>query len=414
MDEKIKLFRAEREAWKKTEDGKKLDSLKGKRRRARKVLENIGAVDPTSRRAVRKAVINYVDEANQFLKEEDMKEEQGLIGDVDQEDGRMDTVGVEDDPSASHVAGSAAAGSAEQDDLKDRIKQMENIIAKCDEEIKLLEKEYKYFSSRVEKTGKFITGISKEIEEFKSVRKNRGDGMESEMIKVLILFDITIQAYHGGSLHGKDVQKLMSNAHEIFESFAEILTENMKEGCEYKKEEIEQVCKNYATLCILWDGAFSYASKINPTEEDVNMFERFVTAAVHVHIAMGLNVTPKVHMMWAHVLDQMKSFDGGLGNKREDWGEKQHQETSKTREQFRFTKDIQVRADAMAGLRQQESHPEVAAHGATVDADVCRGPRKDYASKEEERKKKRDEVRISTLKSWEEQATLANELIELS
>ena len=45
---------------------------------------------------------------------------------------------------------------------------------------------------------------------------------------------------------------------------------------------------------------------------------------------------------------------------------------------------------------------------------MCRGPRKDYTSKEEERKKKRDKVRISMLKSWEEQATLANELIELS
>ncbi len=60
----------------------------------------------------------------------------------------------------------------------------------------------------------------------------------------------------------------------------------------------------------------------------------------------------------------------------------------------------------MAGLRQEESHPEVEVHGATVDADVCRGPRKDYTSKEEERKKKRDGVRTSTLKSWEEQTTL--------
>ena len=49
-----------------------------------------------------------------------------------------------------------------------------------------------------------------------------------------------------------------------------------------------------------------------------------------------------------------------------------------------------------------------------VDVDVCRGPRKDYTSKEEERKKKRDEVRTSTLKSWEEQTTLVYDLIALS
>lgn len=108
------------------------------------------------------------------------------------------------------------------------------------------------------------------------------------MTQVLTLFHITIQAYHGGSLHGKDVQKLMNNAYEIFELFANILTENMKEGCKYTKEEIEQICKNYATLSILWDGAFSYASKVNPTVEYISMYERFVTAAVHVHVAMGL------------------------------------------------------------------------------------------------------------------------------
>ena len=73
-----------------------------------------------------------------------------------------------------------------------------------------------------------------------------------------------------------------------------------------------------------------------------------------------------------------------------------------------------MRANAMAGLRQQESNPEVVAHGAKVDADACRGRRKDYILKEEERKKKRDEVRITTLQSWEEQMILVNELIALS
>ena len=142
------------------------------------------------------------------------------------------------------------------------------------------------------------------------------------------------------------------------------------------------------------------------------MYERFITAAVHEHVKMGLNVTPKVHLMWAHVLEQMKS-EGGLGNKREDWGEKQHQESSKLREQFQFTKDRQIRAEAMAGLRQEESHPDVVAHGATVDADSCRGPRKDYTSKEEERKKKRDKVRMSTLESVEVELFVI-ELIALS
>jgi hypothetical protein len=77
---------------------------------------------------------------------------------------------------------------------------------------------------------------------------------------------------------------------------------------------------------MLWDGALSYASIINPTSEDIVMYERFVTAAVHLHKDLGMSVTPKVHLMWKHVKYQM-GFPGGLGEKREDWVEHQHQIT---------------------------------------------------------------------------------------
>ena len=62
----------------------------------------------------------------------------------------------------------------------------------------------------------------------------------------------------------------------------------------------------------LWDVAFSYyVSTINPTIADVVIYERFVTAAVHLHKDLGMNVTPKVNLMWKHVKHQMK-FPTGL------------------------------------------------------------------------------------------------------
>ena len=69
------------------------------------------------------------------------------------------------------------------------------------------------------------------------------------------------------------------------------------------------------------------------------MYLRFETADVHAHVELGLNVTPKVHLMWKHlmwkhVFEQML-LDGGLWHKREDWVERLHQVTSKIREQHR-------------------------------------------------------------------------------
>ena len=47
-----------------------------------------------------------------------------------------------------------------------------------------------------------------------------------------------------------------------------------------------------------------------------------VFAAVHCHVQIGCNVTHKVHLMWRHVVNQMKYVPGGLGEKMEDWVER--------------------------------------------------------------------------------------------
>ena len=216
------------------------------------------------------------------------------------------------------------------------------------------------------------------------------------MLVALKLFGIEVQAYHGGSLHGMDVQKLMSNASNKFKSFADTLKKCKKDDCKLRDKEIDDICQSYANLCVLWDGAFSYASKKGPMKNDIVMYQRFVTAAVHSHVALGLNVTPKVHLMWRHVARQMQ-LTGGLGYKREDWVEKGHQTSSETREQHRHNVDVKKRAISMARLHQQQTDPEVLAQVAEVDAWACTGPRKNYIKSEEKSKQERQETREKVL-----------------
>jgi len=45
--------------------------------------------------------------------------------------------------------------------------------------------------------------------------------------------------------------------------------------------------------------------------------------------------------------------------------------------------------------------PEVVSWVATVDADACRGPRKNYTKKEDERKKERETRRLAVVNEWE-------------
>eukprot|EP00984_Skeletonema_dohrnii_P023410 scaffold12506_cov64-Skeletonema_dohrnii-CCMP3373.AAC.1 len=279
-------------------------------------------------------------------------------------------------PTAAATAN--VAGPSTEDKLKDRIKELKQKALDCTKAIEPFEKALKSITNKVEKAKKYRKSINEKIDEFKKSRKSSGDGVESEMFTVLKSFGIELQAYHGGS----------------------ILKKNRKVGCEYDESQIDAICQRFAKLCVLWDGAFSYASKIDPTKDDILMYERFVTAAVHLHVELGLNVTPKVHLMWKHVVMQMM-LDGGLYHKREDWVERQHQETSRERNHFKHTKDMEVRCTSMARLRQQETDPDVVAWGAKVDAKACRGPRKKYTTKEEERKKERQTRRLAVLNEWE-------------
>ncbi len=150
---------------------------------------------------------------------------------------------------------------------------------------------------------------------------------------------------------------------------------------------------------MLWDGAFSYASKIDPIPHDLEMYNKFVEAAVRSHVAVGCNVTHKVHLMWKHVGQQMR-VAGGLGQKREDWVEKQHQTTSVLRKQYRSTKDKDVRATAAARASHRDTNPDVMDHIAATDKKGKRGPRKDHISAAEIRSKARLENRMQALGRW--------------
>ena len=75
-------------------------------------------------------------------------------------------------------------------------------------------------------------------------------------------------------------------------------------------------------------------------------------AAVAGHLQLGLTVTPKVHLMLKHMERQMVEIDGGLGNKLEDWVEKQHQMGKRERMRFRTMHNLQERANARARVFQ--------------------------------------------------------------
>ena len=193
---------------------------------------------------------------------------------------------------------------------------------------------------------------------------------------------------------------MMSNAHGVFTHFASMLKCNKKADCTYTDPMIDEVCSDFARLSVLWDGAFSLASKVNPEVKDIEMFKRFVRAAFFRHKAMKISITHKDHIMWMHVANAMR-LPGGLGKKKEDWLEKQHQEGSEIRVQYRTTQNQETRAKAIAGATHRYLDPQVIARIKEVNNKSEHGERLEYTKKEEERRLEREQNRMKALESWE-------------
>ena len=131
-------------------------------------------------------------------------------------------------------------------------------------------------------------------------------------------------SYHGGSLNGKDIKKVTYNVTYLFGEFSLFLKLGKWDNCEFS-DAIDALCQHFQSVFVLWDGAFSFARKINPPEEDAQTYGRFVDAPVTGHVNIGLTITPKVHLMLKHVQWPIENIGGELCDKMEDWVEKQHQ-----------------------------------------------------------------------------------------
>ncbi len=77
-----------------------------------------------------------------------------------------------------------------------------------------------------------------------------------------------------------------------------IATERKARG-EVRDNLIDALCRHFqSVLFLLWDGAFSYARTVHPTENDIIVaYQQCVDATVNGHVSLGLTITFKVHLL---------------------------------------------------------------------------------------------------------------------
>jgi hypothetical protein len=178
---------------------------------------------------------------------------------------------------------------------------------------------------------------------------------------------------HGGTFESayRITNQIIRYYHDSFLAFdqlAAILKEGKRKDCLLSDDDIGLLCLHFREVYVLWDGAFSLARKIDPTDEDTKTYQRFVLAALQGSLTLQCSITPKVHAMLRHVKWQMKNLPGGLGDKMEDWVERLHQWGIRMRRRFRTVQDPLVRAHAREKASSRCNHPDVLAQVDETDA----------------------------------------------
>jgi hypothetical protein len=215
--------------------------------------------------------------------------------------------------------------------------------------------------NKLEKARQKLADQQLKLKGKQSEKKKGKHSIESSMFKALKEIDVELSSYHGGSLNGKDIKKVMNNASHIFDQFAVIFKDGKRPDCILSVTDIDSLCLHFREVFVLWDGAFSLARTVNPTENDTLTYIRYVSAAIQGNTAICCTITPKVHLMLKHVPWQMRNIPGGLGDKMEDWVERLHQTGMHERQRFRTVQNPIIRALAREKAGSRNMHPDVLA-----------------------------------------------------
>ena len=147
----------------------------------------------------------------------------------------------------------------------------------------------------------------------------------------------------------------------IFDRFSARFKGGKRPNCALSDANIDALCLQFREVFVLWDGVFSLARTINPTEGDTSIYRMYVDAAVKGSKDLQCTVTPKVHLMLEHVEWQMTNIEGGLGDKMEDWVERLHQTGKRQRLRYRTVQNPVVRSLAREKANSRNMHPDVIA-----------------------------------------------------
>jgi hypothetical protein len=177
-----------------------------------------------------------------------------------------------------------------------------------------------------------VSNYKTTLQKYRTARNYEDDGIEGQIHGALAALSIKREDYFASAFNGVNIQRIMDNSSAIFDSIKTIL-KNKKRGDSIDDETIDQKCIEYKKLLDLVDAALAYLHIRFPGEDNMAETKDAIDKAVKLADELGLSITPKWHLLGAHVYPQHKYLVdngwGGLFFLDESFIEKAHQRNLK-------------------------------------------------------------------------------------
>ena len=185
----------------------------------------------------------------------------------------------------------------------------------------------KTLSGQKKKESKKLKTVKLKLELEQQKRAGNVNGIDNLLLGFLEERNIKKQHFHGGSMNGVCCRRLLDNVDVIFENIQSMVKDKIAKKDENNKQNIELlfgVIDTFKDLFECMDIVFSKLRILDPSEVEIKEIGKAIKVLEGLWKKLDLNITPKMHILTCHTLDQVIMF-GGIADKVEDFVEKAHQ-----------------------------------------------------------------------------------------
>jgi len=231
--------------------------------------------------------------------------------------------------------------------------------------------------------------------------------VSAEIENILLQYNISAAAYHGGKLNGVDCRELIRLSKPIFAAFQNYL-KNVEHPDRCSDDEITKHCTVHTNICSTLD---TISSKIRmkyqePQDEDYDILQKALQNLDYLWKSAGLSYTPKIHSVLVHAMEQMRACEG-VGDMLEDDVEHNHQLAAKIEAQITRMKDKSRQAFVQSKIEAIQNCNEIKSKLAASQEEAKRNFKKRNMELDAEQRKKklkleRDSSRLETLQQLQD------------